>query len=370
MAPPAPSPSPSHTTGRTRAGLGVPLNWFELVASLALILGSSELFTNALEWVGESFGLSEGAVGSVLAAVGTALPETVLPLVAILFGGKQAGEEIGIGAILGAPLMLTTLAMFVLGVAVLLFARRGRRSTQLLGDPAVLRHDLGYFLAMYALALVAGVIHVRAFKWVLAAVLVVGYGFYVKRHFESPAQVTQDIEARGEIRPLYLRRGARRLAGKAVEDPPRPPPWASVAQCVVALAGILVGARVFVVGVQGVSRTFHLPQLALALLIAPLATELPEKFNSVIWVSRRKDTLALGNLTGAMVFQSSFPVTVGLLLTPWRLTDEALVAAVVAIAAGTVLWVTVRVRGVLGGRLLLVQGVIYAGYVAYVLTRL
>jgi cation:H+ antiporter len=348
----------------------VPLDWFELVVSLAVILASAELFTNALEWVGQSFGLSDGAVGSVLAAVGTALPETVLPLVAILFGGKRAGQEIGIGAILGAPFMLTTLAMFVLGVAVLLFARRGRRSTDVLGDRRVLLHDLGYFLAMYTLALVAGVVHVRPFKWALAAALMVGYGVYVKRHFESPAEVTHDLEARGEIRPLYLRRTLRRVVRREVEWPSHPPPWTSLAQCAAALGGILVGARVFVTGVEGISRTFHVPRLALALLIAPLATELPEKFNSVIWVRRRKDTLALGNLTGAMVFQSSFPVTVGLLLTPWRLTGEALVAALVAIGAGGVLWITIRVRGVLGARLLLAQGVIYGGYVAYVLSRL
>jgi cation:H+ antiporter len=90
----------------------------------------------------------------------------------------------------------------------------------------------------------------------------------------------------------------------------------------------------------------------------------------VIWASRRKDTLALGNLTGAMVFQSSFPVTVGLLLTPWRLTGESLVAALVALGAGFVLWVTLKVRGRLAAKLLLLQGVFYAGFVTYVLTRL
>ena len=86
----------------------------------------AELFTNGVEWIGEGFGLSEGAVGSVLAAVGTALPETLLPLVAIL-SGHGRGEEIGTGAILGAPFMLTTLAMVVVAVAVLVTGRGGRR---------------------------------------------------------------------------------------------------------------------------------------------------------------------------------------------------------------------------------------------------
>jgi cation:H+ antiporter len=106
------------------------------------------------------------------------------------------------------------------------------------------------------------------------------------------------------------------------------------------------------------------------LLVAPLATELPEKFNSVLWIRRGKDTLAMGNMTGAMVFQSSFPVTVGLLLTPWELAHEALVAAAIALAAGSVLYATLRIRGRLTAPLLLAQGVFYVGYVAYVVTRL
>ncbi len=101
-----------------------------------------------------------------------------------------------------------------------------------------------------------------------------------------------------------------------------------------------------------------------------MATELPEKFNSVIWVRRRKDTLALGNVTGAMVFQSSFPVTVGLLLTPWRLTGDALVAGLVALVAGGILYLTLRVRGSLSAALLLAQGAFFAGYVVYVIARL
>jgi cation:H+ antiporter len=71
-----------------------------------------------------------------------------------------------------------------------------------------------------------------------------------------------------------------------------------------------------------------------------------------------------------MVFQSSFPVTVGLLLTPWRLADEALVAAVIALVAGSVLYVTLRVRHRLSAPLMLLQGVFYAGYVWYVISRL
>ena len=346
-----------------------PMVWALLAASLLVILAGAELFTNGIEWIGEGFGLSEGAVGSVLAAVGTALPETLLPLVAIL-SGHASGEEIGVGAILGAPFMLTTLAMVVIAVTVLVTARGGRRSTDLQFDVPVLRQDLGYFLVMYALAVVAGLLDSKAFDYALVIVLLVGYAYYVRRHFQAPAGGELEKEAGAEIKPLHLWR-AMRLVRPSLsawsKDASVPAPFVQVA---FALALIIGGAELFIHAVDDVAELFDISPLAFSLLVAPIATELPEKFNSVIWIRRRKDTLALGNMTGAMVFQSSFPVTIGLLLTPWHLEGTALVAAVIALLAGGVLWLQVRFRGRLTAQLLLLQGIFYVGYVTYVITRL
>jgi cation:H+ antiporter len=343
--------------------------WALLAASLVVILAGAELFTNGIEWIGEGFGLSEGAVGSVLAAVGTALPETLLPLVAIL-SGHDTGEEIGTGAILGAPFMLTTLAMVVIAVTVLVTARGGRRSTDLAFDVAVLRQDLGYFLVMYSLAVVAGLLNNKPIDYALVIVLLVGYVYYVRRHFQAPASEELETEGSSEIKPLHVWRALGRIDRSLPiwsKDASVPAPFVQVG---LSLALIIGGAELFIHAVDRVADVFDISPLAFSLLVAPVATELPEKFNSVIWIRRRKDTLALGNMTGAMVFQSSFPVTIGLLLTPWKLGGTALVAAVTALIAGGLLWLQVRFRGRLTAQLLLLQGVFYAGYVTYVVTRL
>jgi cation:H+ antiporter len=345
------------------------MDWALLVVSLFVILIGAELFTNGIEWVGEGFGLSEGVVGSVLAAVGTALPETLLPIIAIV-SGHASGEEIGIGAILGAPFMLTTLAMVVIAVSVFIFARGGRRPLDLDIDTRAIRQDLGYFLVMYGLALVAGLIHRKAFDVGLVIVLLVGYVYYVRRHFQSEGGKERTSDAGVEIRALYLwdwlRIVRRQLPGWSVDRSVAAP----FVQVAVALGLIVLGAEIFVDAVSNLGEAAGIPPLAFSLLIAPLATELPEKFNSVLWVHRRKDTLAMGNMTGAMVFQSSFPVTVGLLFTPWELSHEALVAALVALLAGSVLFLTLRIRGRFSAPLLLAQGVFYVLYVGYVVTKL
>jgi cation:H+ antiporter len=348
------------------------LDWFELGVSLLVILLGAQLFTNGVEWIGDGFGLSEGMVGSVLAAVGTALPETVLPFVAILSGAHADGKEIGVGAIIGAPFMLSTLAMVVLGISALGFARSGGRSSDVRAEPGVLRQDLAFFLVMFASALVAGVIDVRALDWALALGLVVAYGFYVRRHYRSPGEREVESEVVGEIAPLMTQRWARRLLRRPVATATAagPPVWMSVTQTLAALALIVLAARVFVAGMSQVSKTLGVPSLVFALLVAPVATELPEQFNAVLWIRRRKDTLAAGNVTGAMVFQSSFPVSVGLLFTPWKLDADGLVAGAIALAAGLVVFVEISVRRRLPGWLLLANGAFYVGYVVYLIVRL
>jgi cation:H+ antiporter len=62
---------------------------------LAVIFVGSSLFTNGVEWVGCKFKLSEGVVGSVLTAIGTALPETIVPLIAIFFVAGPTGQSVG-----------------------------------------------------------------------------------------------------------------------------------------------------------------------------------------------------------------------------------------------------------------------------------
>jgi cation:H+ antiporter len=205
---------------------------------------------------------------------------------------------------------------------------------------------------------------------VLAIGLVGAYVWYVRMHVIDSGGEPTPAEAHGEVKPLYLWRVLRMIRRELAEWSTAASRSAPIVQVVISLLAIVGGARLFIDAVTGIADRFGVPPLAFTLIIAPVATELPEKFNSVLWIRRGKDTLALGNMTGAMVFQSAFPVSIGLLFTKWELAHESLFAAIVALVAGSVLYLTVRFTGRLTGRLLLLQGVLYVGYVAYVVTKL
>src|SRR5215212_8235101 len=180
-----------------------------VVLSLALlvILSGAELFTNGIEWFGRRLNLAEGAVGSVLAAVGTALPETMIPIIAIAFPTGEASAEIGVGAILGAPFMLATLAMFVTGVVVLVFRGRRPRGEAMAVDVPTVTRDVRYFAVAYAIAISAAFLPVDVVwaKWLVGIVLLAIYGWYVKGHFEADPDVDLD-----DLLPLRFHRLDRR----------------------------------------------------------------------------------------------------------------------------------------------------------------
>ncbi len=337
-----------------------------LVVSFAIILAGAELFTNGIEWFGHKLELAEGAIGSVLAAVGTALPETMIPFIAIVFGGGIGASEVGVGAILGAPFMLSTLAMFVTGAAVLLARKRRANREDLVVDPLVLGHDMGYFAVAYAIAV--GVAFLPG-DFILArqltAIVLIGiYVWYVIGHLR--AEAAQEAE----LAPLRFHRLDRRAPSH-----PAPPRLRIVSvQVLVALACIVGGAWGFVDGVQGLSRSFGLNGTLLALVVAPIATELPEKLNSIIWVRQGKDTLAMGNITGAMVFQSAFPTSVGLVFAPqiWSVSGSgiAFASAGITFLSSAAIILPMLARRRLDGRALLVGGLFYVVYLAVVLASL
>ncbi len=335
----------------------------ELLLGLVIILVSCEVFTNGIEWLGVRLGLAETATGSVLAAVGTAMPETIVPLIAIFLGGKVEGEEVGVGAILGAPFMLGTLAMFIGGITVWYRHKKHNKEPHLVLRRDHAERDMKHFMAMYILALVAALVSMqsvfepRPFNIVVAVVLLGAYVYYLRRTLsDERTEKSNTCPALYLCRIFKLDAAEGRLGFSLI-----------LLQVLAALLGIIIGARIFVEEVEAVAADVKIPALILAFLIAPIATELPEKFNSVLWYLRSKDTLGFGNITGAMVFQSSIPVSIGLVFTDWSIKPISIASMLIALAASGWMFYSIRQKGGITYRDMLASGSLYILYIVLLL---
>ncbi|MHB8383874.1 MAG: sodium:calcium antiporter [Candidatus Binataceae bacterium] len=320
-----------------------------LALSFAIILLGSELFTNGVEWMGKRLDIAEAAVGSLLAAVGTALPETFIPAVALLTGRNSAAahDAVGVGAIIGAPLMLSTIALFVMGCAALGFRRRrGRIALRVVRKDG--RRDLSFFFPIFLTAVILGTLHLGVIaRHAAAAGLLIVYAGYCVVMLRLKRVAGGEIEHGLYIESIF--RG----------DGHNPRAFAIAAQVLFGVGAILVGAVEFVDQVITFSQHAGLNPGVLSLILSPLATELPEKYNSVVWIRQSKDHLALANITGAMVFQSCIPVALGLAFTPWILPAPELLAATIALASVAILYINLR-DSELGTPTLMIGGAAYA----------
>jgi len=142
-------------------------------------------------------------------------------------------------------------------------------------------------------------------------------------------------------------------------------------QVIIAMVLIIVGAVAFVGAVSSIARSFGMNEILLALIVAPIATELPEGFNAVLWIRQGKDTLALANITGAMVFQASIATVVALVFAPeaWSFqpgTQIAFLSAAIAFLSVGVVFLPLLRGGTLRARNMLFGIGLYVVYLAIV----
>jgi cation:H+ antiporter len=323
-----------------------------LAFSFAIVLSGAVLFTNAVEWLGYLLKLGQGAVGSVLAAVATAMPESLIPVVAVI-GGAEDASDVATGAILGAPFLLATLTMALVAGSAYLWRQRRPQGLGLAAHFPTLRRDLGFFLLAFSGSLLLGVAGApRELRIAAAVALVLAYLGYLRLTLVHSGEAIDEEQ----LKPLVF-------------DPlPGDPPSlaATVVQLVVALGSIVGGAHLFVEELLDVAELAGVEPLLLSLVLAPFATELPEKLNSVIWVREGKDTLALGNITGAMVFQSTLPVAFALAFTPWQLDNYAVLSGTLALAGGLLVIVAFQIRRRFSAAAAVLWVMLYATFVAYV----
>ena len=322
-----------------------------LLSAVAIYV-ACEYFVNSIEWLGKKLHLGETATGTVLAAFGTALPESAVTFVAVVMGRTAEVRDIGVGAAMGGPLVLATIAYATVGVALWCHrGRLGRADGRVQVAHARLARDQAWFLFIFVAKCALGLV-AFAFKPWLGVLFLLAYALYVWRELKDEHEASEDES----LEPLKFRPRAAAPSMLAVS-----------LQAALSLLVIAVASHIFVSQIEVIGVAMHLPPHLVALVLSPVATELPETMNALIWVRQGKERLALANISGAMMIQATVPSALAIFATPWLFDAPLVVSGLLTMLAIVYLWRLFR-RGNVEGRALVLVGVFYlvfAGYAAW-----
>ena len=299
--------------------------YLTLVVCIIVIYYSCELFVNAIEWVGVKFNVSQCAVGTILAAIGTALPESVVTFVAVAFDASSQQKDIGVGAALGGPLVLGTIAYAVVGISIIYYRKKRELGTDIDIDSKKLSRDQLWFVSIFIFKVLLGFL-VFSIKPYMAFLFLAAYGLYFFKEMRVKCVAECLILDPLKFQPTKV----------------EPRTFWVVTQTILSLILIFASSHLFVNSLEVVSNYWEISPLIISLLLSPIATELPEILNAVIWVRQGKETLALGNISGSMMIQATVPSAFGIYFTPWLFDAHLLWAGAVTLVAVSYLLITLK----------------------------
>jgi cation:H+ antiporter len=185
-------------------------------------------------------------------------------------------------------------------------------------------------------------------------IVFLAYAVYIRRTLLGSGEV----QSHGSLDPLIFERREEHQANPSIVF--------CVIQLLVGLGAMVGGAHLFVEELLHIAESLGIQAVVLSLVLAPLATELPEKVNSFFWVREGKDSLALGNISGAMVFQSTIPFGIGLLFTDWSLTGDAQLSVALGLIGGFLAYEALHRRDRFSLPVVVAWFTLYASYIVIV----
>ena len=292
-----------------------------LLSSAAVIYVACEYFVNGVEWVGRKLAVGQKATGTILAAFGTAMPESVVTFVAVTFPHSAMDKDVGVGAAMGGPLVLGTIAYAIVGLTLWMCKRRLPSGEEGRNLYAGLSRDQAWFIGISIVKVAIGLVAFALKPWT-GILFLAAYAAYAWKEMGGEQEIDDDA-----LEPL-------KLSPKA----PTPKAWTAILQTLAALGVIFAASRFFVGQLGALGPFLGLKPQLLSLLVSPVATELPETLNAIIWIRQGKVRLALANISGAMMIQATVPTAFAVFATPWLLDRGLVVAGMVTLGSVCVLF--------------------------------
>ncbi len=291
-----------------------------LVVSMFIVFVAAFLFVNAIEYLGCRFKWGGSFVSATLAPLFTSLPEMIIFLVALFGLGGASGQDIGLGTLFGQPFMASSLSYGLVGIAAFIAYKVGRRKTSVLAVSRRLLMPYVFITVLFPMTLIPAIIGGATVRYIFGAIFLGAYLVYVTL--------------------MYREKSAEHLEDSAIPYTCRVvnnPVLGGVIQLAAAVIMLYYSSHLMVSTVAAIASDMGISALALALVLIPAVTAIPETASDLIWAWNGKDNLCLGALVGEKVLYSTFYPGIGLFMTAWVLDVYAYFSVLVCFTVSVVL---------------------------------
>lgn len=323
-------------------------NILSLVVSMVIVFVAAFLFVNAIEYIGCRFRWGGSFVSATLAPLFTSLPEMIIFLVALFSLGGASGEDIGIGTLFGQPFMASSLSYGLVGVTAFIAYKMRKRQSSTLHVSRRLLLPYVFITLLFPLTLVPAIVGGEIARYVFGAIFLGAYFVYIAIMYRGKG--AERLE--GAESPYICRVMKNQLLGGAI-------------QLTAAVLLLYFSSHQMVSSVAAIADGTGISALALALVLIPAVTAIPETSSDIIWAYKGKDNLCLGALVGEKVLYATFYPGVGLFLTSWVLDIYAYFSVLACFTVSVVLMFFVA-REKLPWHYLLIGIIFFVGYAVFI----
>ncbi|MGD8924619.1 MAG: calcium/sodium antiporter, partial [Syntrophobacterales bacterium] len=260
-----------------------------LVLGLVGLAIGADRFVAGASYLAYKLRISPLVIGLTVVSLGTSLPELLVTTTAVLVDHSS----VGLGNVLGSNISNICL---VLGMCALL--------QPLMVESKLLRQD-------YPALLVATVV-----IWLMSAnrlisrleglVLLIGLALYLVFVIRSANEDSQKLHA---------------PTNSATPPPSR---RKVLFQMIGSLVLLLIGSRLVVWGGVGLGQALGLSDLIIGLTVVAVGTSLPELATSIAGVVRKQHSIAVGNVVGSNLINSTAIIGIPAILRPMKVEGVAL----------------------------------------------
>ncbi|MBE0435981.1 MAG: calcium/sodium antiporter [Methylomicrobium sp.] len=310
-----------------------------IIVGLALLVWSADRFVEGAAAVAHFAGMSPLLIGMVIVGFGTSAPEMAVSAISAWHGNPNIALGNGYGS------NITNIAL-ILGITAII--------SPIAVHSQVLRKELPILSAVTLFA--AWQIYDNEFTqldaWLLLAVfgMIMGWTIIQGLHKDSDS-FEQEMESELQANAMTL--------GRALF-------WIAVG-----LVLLIVSSQMLVSGAVTIAQSLGVSDLIIGLTIVAIGTSLPELASSVIAAKKGEHDIALGNIIGSNLFNTTAVVGIAGAIHPMTIPEDILIRDWPVMAALTASLFVLGYSYNGGGKINRIEGGLllsaYLGYTGYLI---